>query len=112
MGWNGNPGEFLDELSAYKTKLGEPGKDGGNRQPESEKERAEEDAFAEYQRGLQEEGLLDFDDILLKALETAKDTRKQTGRFSPACSSTSFRISAPCSTVWSRHGTGTGRNCL
>ena len=72
FGLEWKPGEFLDELSAYKTKLGEPGKDGGNRQPESEKERAEEDAFAEYQRGLQEEGLLDFDDILLKALETAK----------------------------------------
>ncbi len=50
FGLEWKPGEFLDELSAYKTKLGEPGKDGGNRQPESEKERAEEDAFAEYER--------------------------------------------------------------
>ncbi len=64
LGADWKPGAFLEELSIYKAGLG-----AGNGKQEIGEEKKW--AFAEYQKALEEEGLLDFDDILLKALELA-----------------------------------------
>ena len=74
-GLKGSPGRFLRELSRVKNGMTEPEREAGK---ETEADRRRE-ARALYQKAMKEQGVMDYDDLLLETLRILEKSRRKGG---------------------------------